>query len=52
MVLDLNWWQEKWWFHKVRLGLAVEDVIRGRKRDRRDVLLEKLKFQAWVLVFV
>ena len=45
-------WKKEGWFHKSRLRLAVEDVIRGRKRDRRDVLLEKLEFYVWVDVLV
>ena len=27
--LNLDGWQEEWWFHKSRLGLAVEDVVGG-----------------------
>ena len=29
--LGFDGWQEEWWFHKGRLGLAVEDVVGGRQ---------------------
>ena len=29
--LSLDGWQEEWWFHKSRVGLAIEDVVGGRQ---------------------
>ena len=29
--LNLDGWKEEWWFHKSRVGLAVEDVVGGSK---------------------